>query len=175
MTQKKRLLTGIHDYYLRLLWGQTILLAYLNIGTNWVCEWTQSRMTWVLNPIDMRDRDLILIISFVMHFTGIEGHSFLWLEKFPIAIHSWLTIKIVRTNLSLFLSGEFNSLLGGSWWHCSHAAGFHSTPTTTFTIKIVFAIVLNPWTVIMLTCLRIIKTKELINFQPSNSNRSKVI
>ena len=28
--------------------------------------------------------------------------------------------------ISLFLSGEFNSLLGGSWWHCSHAAGFHS-------------------------------------------------
>ena len=42
----------------------------------------------VLNPIDMRDRDLILIISFVMHFTGIEGHSFLWLEKFPVAFHS---------------------------------------------------------------------------------------
>ena len=78
----------------------------------------------------MRDRDLILIISFVMHFAGIEGHSFLWLEKFPIAIYSWLTIKIVRANLSLFLFGEFNSLLGGSWWHCSHAAGFHSTPTT---------------------------------------------
>ena len=97
----------------------------------------------------MRDRDLILIISFVMHFTGIEGHSFLWLEKFPIAIHSWLTIKIVRANLSLFLSGEFNSLLGGSWWHCSHAAGFHSTPTTNFTIKIVFAIVMNPWTIIL--------------------------
>ena len=90
------------------------------------------KLILVLNPIDMRDRDLILIISFVMHFAGIEGHSFLWLEKFPIAIHSWLTIKIVRTNLSLFLSGEFNSLLGGSWWHCSHAAGFHSTPTTTF-------------------------------------------
>ena len=42
----------------------------------------------VLNPIDMRDRDLILIILFVMHFTGIEGHSFLWLEKFPVAFHS---------------------------------------------------------------------------------------
>ena len=42
----------------------------------------------VLNPIDMRDRDLILIISFVMHFTGIEGHSFLWLEKFPVAFYS---------------------------------------------------------------------------------------
>ena len=24
----------------------------------------------------MRDRDLILIISFVMHFTGIEGHLY---------------------------------------------------------------------------------------------------
>ena len=57
----------------------------------------------VLNPIDMRDLDLILIISFVMHFAGIEGHSFLWLEKFPVAFHSWLTIKIVHGNLSSFL------------------------------------------------------------------------
>ena len=96
----------------------------------------------------MRDRDLILIISFVMHFTGIEGHSFLWLEKFPIAIHSWLTIKIVRTNLSLFLSGEFNSLLGGSWWHCSHAAGFHSDTYHNYLYNRL-TIVMNPWTIIL--------------------------
>ena len=59
-------------------------------------DFSQNTFSWklffgrggVLNPIDMRDRDLILIISFVMHFTGIEGHSFLWLEKFPVAFHS---------------------------------------------------------------------------------------
>ena len=42
----------------------------------------------VLNPIDMSGRDLILIISLVMRFTGIEGHSFLWLEIFPVAFWS---------------------------------------------------------------------------------------
>jgi len=42
----------------------------------------------VLNPIDMRDRYLILIILLVMHITGIIGHSFLGLEKFPVAFHS---------------------------------------------------------------------------------------
>ena len=59
-------------------------------------DFSQNTFSWklffgrggVLNPIDMRDRDLILIFSFVMHFTGIEGHSFLWLEKYPVVSHS---------------------------------------------------------------------------------------
>ena len=94
----------------------------------------------------MRDRDLILIISFVMHFAGIEGHSFLWLEKFPVAFHSWLTIKIVHGNLSSFLRYLVALVLIRY-----HTESYHSLrfATTNFTIKIVFAIVMNPWTIIL--------------------------
>ena len=101
----------------------------------------------VLNPIDMRDRDLILIISFVMHFAGIEGHSFLWLEKFPVAFHSWLTIKIVHGNLSSFLRYLVALVLIRY-----HTESYHSicfATTNFFTIKIVFTIVMNPWTTIL--------------------------
>ena len=69
-------------------WSLHLLFSFRYFSKYFLLEtifWSEGE---VLNPIDMRDRDLILIISFVMHFTGIEGHSFLWLEKFPIAIHS---------------------------------------------------------------------------------------